>query len=425
MFIDKVKIFVKGGDGGNGCIAFRREKFVPEGGPSGGDGGRGGDVVFYVDPGARTLLDFRYQSHYKAGRGEHGMGKGMHGRAGDGLRIAVPPGTLVYEDESDRLLADLISPGEETVVARGGRGGRGNPHFVSAVNRAPRLAEKGEPGEEHWLRLELKLLADVGLVGLPNAGKSMLLSTVSEARPKVADYPFTTLFPNLGVVNVGDGRSFVMADIPGLIEGAHAGVGLGHEFLRHIERTKVLIHILDATGVPGQDPLQDYAAISRELELYDPALAARPKVVAVNKIDLTEARANAPHLAEVLRARGLEVFLVSAATGEGVREMIYRVADLLAAEEAKAVSPAADERPEKTYRARPGGFSIRRTDGIYEIEGEDIERIVAMTDFDNEEAVRRFQNILRKMGISDALREKGLQEGDVVRIRSIEFAYMD
>ncbi|MGI5838184.1 MAG: GTPase ObgE [bacterium] len=425
MFIDKVKIFVRGGDGGNGCVAFRREKYVPEGGPNGGDGGKGGDVIFFVDPGARTLLDFRYQGHYKAGRGEHGMGKGMHGRAGDSLRVAVPPGTLVYDAESGELIADLIRPEEEAVAARGGRGGRGNPHFVSAVNRAPRMAEKGEPGEERWLRLELKLLADVGLVGLPNAGKSMLLSTVSEAKPKIADYPFTTLSPNLGVVKAGDGRSFVMADIPGLIEGAHAGAGLGHEFLRHIERTKVLVHVVDASGFAGQDPLADYAAVDQELKLYDPALAERPQIVALNKIDLTEARDIAVRLAGVFRDRGLEVFLISAATGEGVREMIYRVADLLAAVQAEAVPPAEKDRPEKIYRARPSGFSVRRADGIYVIEGEDIERIVAMTDFENEEAVRRFQNILRKMGISAALREKGLKDGDAVSIRGIEFAYTE
>jgi GTPase len=425
MFTDQAKIFVKGGDGGNGIVAFRREKYVPDGGPSGGDGGRGGDVIFVVDPGTRTLQDFRYQSHFKAGRGEHGMGKGMHGKRGDEILVSVPPGTSVYDAETGEMVADLVEPGSRTVVARGGRGGRGNPHFTSSVQRAPRVAEQGEPGVERWLRLELKLLADVGLVGMPNAGKSMLLAAVSEAKPKIADYPFTTITPNLGVVAVGDGKSFVLADIPGLIEGAHTGVGLGHAFLRHVERTKVLLHLVDASGMEGRDPLADYAAVTRELELYNPGLAHRPKVVVLTKIDLPAAQDNLPRLTTALRTGGDEVLAISAATGEGVRELLYRTAAILEAEEAKAALVEEITLPEKTYRSRTSGFTISSEDGIHVVKGEDIERIVAMTNMDNDEAVRRFQNILRKIGISDALKKEGLQEGDIVRIRNIEFEYTE
>ncbi len=426
MFIDQAKIFVKGGDGGNGVVAFRREKYVPEGGPSGGDGGRGGDIVFTVDNGLRTLQDFRYQSHYKAERGEHGQGKAMHGKNGEDLIVKVPPGTSVYDAESGAMLADLLHPGDRVVIAKGGRGGRGNPHFVSPVNRAPRLAEKGEPGVELWLRLELKLIADVGLVGMPNAGKSMLLASVTAAKPKIADYPFTTITPNLGVVNVGDGRSFVLADIPGLIEGAHAGVGLGHEFLRHVERTKLLLHLIDASGQEGRDPLSDYDAVRQELELYNPALAARTHLVVLNKIDLPSAQGNLRRLTEALSERGLAWFSISAATGEGIKELIYHAADTLEREEAKAEwQPEDASLPEKTYRARPGGFTIAAEDGVYVVKGAAIERIVAMTNMENEESLRRLQDILQKMGISAALREAGLKDGDSVRIRGIEFEYTE
>ncbi|WP_072868519.1 GTPase ObgE [Desulfofundulus thermosubterraneus] len=421
MFFDTAKIYVRGGDGGNGCVAFRREKYVPEGGPAGGDGGRGGNVILKVDPGLRTLVDFRYQRHYKAGRGQHGMGKNMHGRQGEDLILRVPPGTLVRDVATGEVIADLVYPGQEVVAARGGRGGRGNARFASAVNRAPRMAEKGEPGEERWLELELKLLADVGLVGFPNAGKSTLIARVSAARPKIADYPFTTLVPNLGVVRVDEGRSFVMADIPGLIEGAHAGAGLGHQFLRHTERTRLLVHVLDIAGSEGRDPLQDFEIVNRELALYDPDLAARPMVVAANKMDLPGAAENLDRLREALGDR-YEIFPISALNGEGTAPLIYRLADLL--DRLPVPEPVVEERVRVTRVEEPR-FTVSRRNGVFVVEGREIERHVAMTDLENEEAVERLQRIISRMGLEDALREAGIREGDTVRIGKFEFTYME
>lgn len=327
MFIDKARIHVKGGDGGNGVVAFRREKFVPKGGPDGGDGGKGGDVTFVADPGLSTLLDFRYRQHLRAGRGRHGEGNNRHGRDGEDVLVPVPVGTVLRDGETRQLIADLTEPGQRAVAARGGRGGRGNAHFATATHRAPRRAEPGEPGEERWVELELRLIADVGLVGVPNAGKSTLLGRTSAARPKIADYPFTTTQPALGVVRAPDGRTFVLAEIPGLIEGAHLGAGLGHDFLRHISRTRVLIHVLDLAT--DRDPLADFTAVSEELRLYDPALLARPTLVALNKIDLPEARARVGPVSVPLQARGLDVYPVSAVTGEGLGDLLRAAADLL------------------------------------------------------------------------------------------------
>jgi len=327
MFYDHLKIHVKAGDGGNGCVAFRREKYVPLGGPAGGDGGRGGHVVLRADEGLRTLVDFHFKRHFRAGRGRHGEGKDRHGKNGADLVLRVPVGTMVREAETGRVLADLTAHGQEAVVARGGRGGRGNARFATPKEKAPRIAEKGKPGEERWLELALKLLSDVGLIGFPNAGKSTILSRVSAARPKIADYPFTTLEPCLGVVRAGEGESFVVADLPGLIEGAHTGAGLGHKFLRHIERTRLLIHVLDTAGTGGRDPVEDFTAINRELALYSPELASRPQVVAANKMDLPEARANLDRLRAALP--DCEIFPVSAVTGEGLDLLIARVAVLL------------------------------------------------------------------------------------------------
>ena len=309
MFVDYVKIYVRGGDGGNGAVAFRREKYVPRGGPAGGDGGRGGDVIFRVDEGLRTLIDFRYQKHFKAKRGEHGRSKGQHGASAEPLVVKVPPGTVVKDAETGEVIADLTRKGQEVVVARGGRGGRGNMRFVSPSNPAPEIAENGEPGEERWVELELKVLADVGLIGYPSVGKSTLLAAVSAARPKIADYHFTTLSPNLGVVDVGDGRSFVMADLPGLIEGAHQGVGLGHQFLRHVDRTRVLVHVVDMAALEGRDPYEDWVKINQELRQYRKELAGRPQIVAANKMDLPDARAICPTFAkESGRSSGLSHF---------------------------------------------------------------------------------------------------------------------
>jgi GTP-binding protein len=327
VFIDRARIHVKAGDGGNGVVAFRREKFVPKGGPDGGDGGRGGDVIFVADPGLVTLLDFRYRQHIRAGRGRHGEGSNRHGRDGEDVVVPVPVGTVLRDGATGELIADLIESGQRVAAARGGRGGRGNAHFATPTHRVPREAERGSAGEERWIEVELRLIADVGLVGVPNAGKSTLLSRVSAARPKIAEYPFTTTQPVLGVVRVPDGRSVVMADIPGLIEGAHAGAGLGHDFLRHISRTRVLIHVVDLS--PERDPLADLAAVNEELRRYDPVLLQRPILVALNKIDLPEARRRVPEVGARVAALGLESWPISGATGEGLPELLRAAADAL------------------------------------------------------------------------------------------------
>jgi GTPase len=323
IFIDEAKIYLKAGDGGNGIAAFRREAHVAKGGPSGGDGGNGGDIVFVADEQLSTLLDFKYQQHYRAKSGEHGRNKDQYGKAGDDMVVKVPLGTMVKDEESGATIVDLDRPGQRFVVCRGGRGGRGNIHFKTAWNQAPRDAEPGTPGQERTVRLQLKLLADAGLIGFPNAGKSTFLAGVSRARPKIADYPFTTLTPNLGVVGLSDGRSFVLADIPGLIEGAAEGAGLGHRFLRHVERTRVLLHLIEVA--PERDPETDFDVVNRELERYDPVLARRPQVVALNKIDLTHAREAYPVLRDAFAQRGTELLAVSGVTGEGVPEVLERL----------------------------------------------------------------------------------------------------
>lgn len=422
MFYDKAKVYVKGGDGGNGAVAFRREKYVPLGGPSGGDGGAGGSVIFEADEGLRTLVDFRYQKHYKADRGEHGQGKGMHGRGAADLIVRVPVGTVLRDAQTGDFIADMIHDGQRVVVAAGGRGGRGNARFASAANKAPRLAEKGEPGEERWISMELKLLADVGLIGFPNAGKSTLISRISAAKPKIADYPFTTLVPNLGVVKMPDGDSFVVADIPGLIEGAHQGAGLGHEFLRHIERTRILVHVVDIAGSEGRDPVKDFAAINKELLAYNPVLARRPQVVAANKMDLPGAGENYDRLKSEIGA-SYDIFPISAVTGEGVDPLLFRIAEGLAA--APPAEPATIDEEKVTRAAETPRFSVHRRDGVFVVEGREIERHYAMTDFSNEDAVKRFIRIMKVMGIDDELRAEGAKNGDTVRVGSLEFDFVD
>lgn len=340
-FIDETKIRVIGGDGGRGCISFRREKFVSRGGPNGGNGGAGGDVIAVADPQLTTLLDLRYHKECKAGRGQHGMGSDCHGRRGEDFIVKVPVGTIIRDSGTGETLGDLNRAGDRIVIAAGGRGGKGNAHFVSSTNRSPRFAQPGEPGEDRELEIELRLLADVGIIGLPNAGKSTLISVVSAVRPKIADYPFTTLVPNLGVVSIDEGKSFVVADIPGLIEGAHEGHGLGDKFLRHVTRTSVLIHLLDALKIDPENPLGDWSTINRELELFDPELGAKPQIVVANKIDIPEAREKAELLQEKLPERYGPVHLISAATGEGVRELMQKVGGYL--EKARrAKEPAGD-----------------------------------------------------------------------------------
>ncbi|MHB8840605.1 MAG: GTPase ObgE [Candidatus Aquicultor sp.] len=421
MFVDEAKIFVKAGNGGNGVASFFRTKYVPKGGPDGGDGGRGGSVILEVDDSQRTLMDFRYQRHFKAERGLHGSGGHKNGRNGADVVLKVPPGTLI-RDEEGNVLADLTEPGERVVIARGGLGGRGNAHFATPTRRSPSFAEKGEPGEEHWVVLELKLLADVGLVGFPSSGKSTLISRISSARPKIADYPFTTLVPNLGVVAVPDGRSFVVADIPGLIEGAHAGKGLGHGFLRHIERTAVIVHILDMAALEGRDPIADFEVINRELELYDAELANRPQIVAGNKMDIPEAQANLPAVEAYMKERDISFFPISAAVGTGINRLLYALADLLDTVE----KPEIKRKREKIIvpeKPSPQEITVSREDDTWVVKGTNVERIIAMTDFENEYAIVHLQKRLKRIGVEDKLIEAGAKEGDTVRIGKMTFDF--
>jgi GTP-binding protein len=419
MFYDEAKIYVKGGDGGDGCVAFRREKYVARGGPAGGDGGHGGDVVLYVDTHLSTLYRFSKKVHFKAPRGEHGRGKNQRGASGDDIRLATPPGTMVYDADSGRLLGDLTEPEEELVVARGGRGGRGNASYASATDQAPRIAEHGEPGEEHWLRLELKLLADVGLVGMPNAGKSTLLASTTAARPKVAAYPFTTLQPHLGVVVLDPQTEFVMADIPGLIEGASEGKGLGHEFLRHLERTRVLIHLLNGLS---DDPLADFGDINRELAAFSESLARKPQLVAFNKIDMPEAQERWPTVQEALEAQGYPAMAVSALTKENTRELLYRAAQMLEEAPEEEVTPE-EELPVFRLEEDEEAFTVERVGDGWLVSGVKIERLTAMTVWNLDQSVQRFQRALRRMGITEALREAGVQPGDTVTIGEMELVW--
>ena len=424
MFFDYTKINVKAGDGGNGCSAFRRETFVPLGGPAGGDGGKGGDIILQADSGLRTLVDFRYQTHYKADRGEHGEGSSMHGRSAKDTLLRVPVGTIVKDAESGRVIADLITPGQEIVVAKVGRGGRGNKRFKSSKNSAPTFAENGDKGENRWLILELKLLADVGLVGFPNVGKSTIISRVSAAKPKIADYHFTTLSPNLGLVKVGEGESFVMADIPGLIEGAAEGAGLGHRFLRHTERTKVLLHVVDISGSEGRDPIEDFHTINRELEKYSPRLMHRPMIIVANKMDLTDAGEMLEKFQEAVK--DYEIIPVSAATGEGLQKMVYRAYEILkTVPDEIAMTEIQEDQIKVTKVEEERLFTIRQEGSTFFVEGEEIDRIYHKTQFSSDEGMLRFIKILESMGVVDALREHGAKDGDTVAVGNVEFDFLD
>ena len=412
MFVDQVKISLKAGDGGNGITAYRREKYVPFGGPAGGDGGKGASVVFEVDEGLRTLLDFRYQRHFKASKGENGQSSNMHGKNAEDLVLKVPPGTIIKNVETDEVLADLVEDGQRAVVAKGGRGGRGNSRFATPRNPAPDFSEKGEPGEELDVSLELKLLADVGLVGFPSVGKSTLLSIVSKAKPKIGAYHFTTIKPNLGVVSTPDQRSFVMADLPGLIEGASDGVGLGHQFLRHVERTKVIVHMIDMSGSEGREPIEDYKVINQELAAYEQRLEDRPQIVVANKMDLPESQDNLNLFKEEI-GEDVPVIPVSTITRDNIDQLLYAIADKL--EEYKDVDFTVEEEESVginrvLYKHTPSQdkFTISRDDdGAYVVSGNAIERMFKMTDFNSDPAVRRFARQMRSMGIDDALRERG------------------
>jgi len=419
MFFDQARIYVKAGDGGNGIVSFRREKFVPRGGPNGGNGGRGGDVYLYVDEGLNTLSPFKNKIHFRAERGSHGGGANKTGAAGNDLRIPVPPGTVVLDAETGEIIADLTHPGQEALVVKGGRGGRGNAAFKSARNKAPRIAENGEPGQERWLALELKLVADVGIVGAPNAGKSTLLSVVSAAKPKVAAYPFTTVAPSLGVAEV-DHRQIVLADIPGLMEGAHEGVGLGLAFLRYIERTRVLIHLLAGDS---PDPLGDFEAINQEMALFKPALVDKPQIVVFNKMDLPVAQERWPEVQAAIETYGLPVMEISAVTRHNVQQLLYRVQQMLDELPPESEEPA-EALPELTPAEDEQAFRILKLDdGLWQVEGVAIERAALMTKWDYYEAAMRFQRILDAMGISQALRDAGVAEGDTVRIADVELVW--
>lgn len=434
MFLDEVKIFVRSGDGGNGLVAFRREKYVPKGGPAGGDGGRGANVVFIVDEGLRTFMDYRYQKKFVAPNGENGMSKGMHGRKSKDLYLKVPPGTVIRDTDTGEVLADLVEHEQEVIVARGGRGGRGNCRFATPSNPAPEIAENGEPGEERNLTLELKLMADVGLVGFPSVGKSTLLSITSKAKPKIADYHFTTLAPNLGVVETKDHRSFVMADLPGLIEGASQGVGLGHQFLRHIERTKVIVHVIDMSATDGRDPYEDYKVINAELGEYNMRLLERPQIVVANKMDIPVASENLVEFKKRLAEDGenVDIVEISAFTRNNIDNLLYKISDILdntdpnMLYELDTEEESMENRVIYKHKPKDETFKITRDDtGAYVVSGPGIERAFLMTDFNRDASVRRFAQQMRSMGVDDALRERGCKNGDTVKILKGEFEFVE
>jgi GTP-binding protein len=421
MFLDRVKIYVRAGNGGDGAATFRHEAHVPRGGPDGGDGGRGGSLYLLVDPGQTTLRDFRFSHHFKAAAGGRGERARRHGKAGEDLDLPVPPGTAVLDDATGELLADLVASGQRTLVARGGRGGLGNTHFKTSTHQAPKHAQKGEPGEERWLRLELRLIADVGLVGLPNAGKSTLLAALTAAQPKIADYPFTTLEPNLGVMELPDDeRRPTIADVPGLIEGASSGAGLGHAFLRHVERTRVLVHVVDGAA---RDPEADYAVIRDELFAHDPALLEKPILVAFNKLDLPAATEAWPAFRAAREADGLRAVAVSAATRSGIDALRDVLAELLPDAAELAAPPESEGVVVHRIEPMSDAFVVERENGAYRVRGKRIERLAAQTNFDNEESAERFQRDLARLGVDAQLREAGVAAGDTVRIGRTELEW--
>ncbi|WP_106497028.1 GTPase ObgE [Lentibacillus sp. Marseille-P4043] len=426
MFVDQVSVYIKAGDGGNGLVAYRREKYVPKGGPAGGDGGNGGDVIFEVDEGLNTLMDFRYNRHFKAKRGENGMSKNQHGKNATPLVVPVPPGTTVVDEETNEIIADLTHHKQQAIIAHGGRGGRGNSRFATPRNPAPEFAENGEPGQERNIKVELKLIADVGLVGFPSVGKSTFISVVSAAKPKIADYHFTTLSPNLGVVDTSDHRSFVMADLPGLIEGAHSGVGLGHQFLRHVERTRVIVHVIDMAGTEGRDPYDDFVKINQELKEYDNKLMDRPQIIAANKMDMPGAEENIKIFKDKL-TEDYPVYPISSLTKEGLRDILFGIADTL--EKIPKVAPKVEETEEEVvyrYQRPQASFDISRDDdGAFVLSGIKIEKLFKMTDFNRDEAVQRFARQLRGMGVDEELRKRGAKDGDTIRLLDYEFEFIE
>lgn len=426
MFVDKVKIYIRSGKGGDGHVSFRRELFVPAGGPDGGDGGRGGDIIFEVDEGLNTLMDFRNNKKYCAGDGEPGSKRRCHGADGADLVIKVPEGTVIKDAETELVIADMSHGNKRQTILKGGRGGKGNMNYATPTMQAPKYAQPGQKSKELYVLLELKVIADVGLVGFPNVGKSTFLSRVTNAKPKIANYHFTTLNPNLGVVDLEGGKGFVIADIPGIIEGASEGVGLGHEFLRHIERTKVIIHIVDAAGVEGRDPIADIHTINRELENYNPELAKRPQIIAANKIDALYDGENDDAillLKEEFEPKGIKVFPISAVSGKGLKELLYAVREML---DNIKEEPTVFEReffPEDTDIEEPYTVTIDENDGAFVVEGPRIERMLGYTNLESEKGFDFFQKFMRENGILDELEAKGIQEGDTVRMYALEFDY--
>ncbi|CNI92559.1 GTPase ObgE [Streptococcus agalactiae] len=435
MFLDTAKISVKAGRGGDGMVAFRREKYVPNGGPWGGDGGKGGSVIFKVNEGLRTLMDFRYNRNFKAKAGEKGMTKGMHGRGAEDLIVSLPPGTTVRDATTGKVITDLVEHDQEFVVARGGRGGRGNIRFATPRNPAPEIAENGEPGEERELQLELKILADVGLVGFPSVGKSTLLSVVSAAKPKIGAYHFTTIVPNLGMVRTKSGDSFAMADLPGLIEGASQGVGLGTQFLRHIERTRVILHVIDMSASEGRDPYDDYVSINNELETYNLRLMERPQIIVANKMDMPDSEENLAAFKEKLAANYDEfddmpmIFPISSLAHQGLENLMDATAELLANTEEFLLYDETDMQEDEAYYGfnedeRP--FEITRDDdATWVLYGDKLEKLFVMTNMERDESIMKFARQLRGMGVDEALREHGAKDGDIVRIGNFEFEFVD
>ncbi|SDZ34372.1 GTP-binding protein [Proteiniborus ethanoligenes] len=426
MFIDVAKIFVKGGNGGHGAVAFRREKYEPAGGPAGGDGGDGGSVILEVDRNIRTLMDFRYSRHHKAPNGEDGKSKMQYGKKGQDLILKVPQGTIIRDAETNAIIADLTEDGTTYVIAKGGRGGKGNMKFTTSTRQAPRFAEGGSKGEERWIVLELKLLADVGLVGFPNVGKSTLLSVMTDAKPKIADYHFTTLTPNLGVVEIEGGKSFVIADIPGLIEGAHTGIGLGHDFLRHIERTRVIVHLVDVSGQEGRDPVEDFIKINQELEKYDARLASRPQIVVGNKMDILGEGDGFDRLEKEVSKLGYELYPISAATRQGIKELKYGIWNKL--QEAGEIEPTIEIVEEnKTYelKEKKDDIIVRKENEQYFVEGDFVEKLLNSTNFDDLDSIRYFQRMIKKRGVVDKLKELGIKNEEIVNICGYEFEFFD
>lgn len=422
MFIDKAKIIIISGAGGDGMVAFRREKYVPRGGPSGGDGGKGGSVYLKADSGLNTLINFRRKRKFAAEKGENGGAKEMYGKGGEDIIIDVPLGTMVYDNDTNELLADMVHQDQMVLIAKGGKGGRGNTHFATSAVRAPTYAEKGEPGESKEIRLELKVLADVGLIGFPSVGKSSLIRKVSGARPEVAAYHFTTLRPSLGVVNLDETRSFVMADIPGLIEGASQGVGLGHEFLRHVERSSVLIHVLDIAGSEGRDPLSDFEIINNELEIYSPALAQKKQIVAGNKIDLITNQTELEQIKQQIESKGYSFFPICTLTGEGIKPLLEKAWSILQETETTTFD---NQEKAIVYELPQNEFKIEYDGHVYSVIGKRVEKLVAMTDFDNSVSLRRFNKAWKFMGLDKLLTKEGIKEGDTVNLYGIEFSFSE